>query len=83
MTWALILNVTCNACGREISLDYNKGSSKDIPSVIRHKACCVPLKTHVPEVTFCQPLTTFACLISDFPIFPAITLTYGTITVKV
>lgn len=79
MTWALILNVTWNACGGEISLDYNKGSSKVIPSVIRHKACCAPLKTHVPEVIFGQPLTPFACLISDFPIFPTTTLTYGTL----
>lgn len=78
-TWAFILNVTCNACGGEISLDYNKGSSKDIPSVIRHKACCVPLKTRVPEVIFCQPFTTFACLISDFLLFPTTTLTYGTL----
>lgn len=79
MTWAFILNVTCNACGGEISLDYNKGCSKDIPSVIRHRACCAPLKIRVPEVIFCQPLTTFAHLISDFPAFPTITLTYGTL----
>lgn len=62
-----------------VSLDYNTQFSKDIPSVDRHKACCVPLKKSVPEVIFCWPFTTSAHLISDFPIFPTIALTDGTV----
>lgn len=36
-----------------VSLDFNREFSKDIPSVDRRRAGCVPLKTGVPEVSFC------------------------------
>lgn len=39
------------------SLHYNRGFSTNIPSADRHKNCCVPLNTGVPEVILCEGLT--------------------------
>lgn len=53
-----------------VSLDYNRGFSKDIPSVDRHKACSVPLKTGVPEVNLLLTIHYFCMFHFRFSHFP-------------